>query len=127
MKKVVHFEIPADDMNRAKEFYEKVFDWNIMPFDPVYYLAVTVPIDEKTMMPKEPGAINGGIMARMKEVPNPTIFIEVEDLDWYLKKIEAAGGKLVTPKTEVPQMLWFARIQDTEGNIIGIIQPMYSQ
>lgn len=122
MNKVVHFEIPAKDMNRAKKFYEEVFSWKINAFDKKYFIANTVATDEKTMRPKEPGAINGGIMEWMAEAPSTVIVIAVDDLDAHLKKIEKAGGIVVMPKMKVEDMLWYARVKDTEGNIIGVMQ-----
>ena len=71
MDKVVHFEIPVDDRARAKEFYGSVFDWDVEDQDiggSVYTTATTVAVDEK-MTPKEPGAINGGLMDRTKDTP----------------------------------------------------------
>ena len=63
---IVHFEIPADDVNRAKTFYEKTFGWDVKKFDysgGEYWICTTTDVDEK-MMPTKPGAINGGIMKR---------------------------------------------------------------
>lgn len=80
----------------------------------------TVPVDEKTYMPKEPGAINGGMMKRSKEVTAPIITIHVSSIDEYIKKIEAAGGKAVMPKQEVPDMGFYSYFIDSEGNVIGL-------
>jgi predicted enzyme related to lactoylglutathione lyase len=74
MDKVLHFEITVDDEERAKEFYGSIFDWDLSDNDMgngvTYTTATTVPIDDK-MMPKEPGAINGGFTGRGKETPRP--------------------------------------------------------
>lgn len=124
MDKVVHFEIPADDLKRAQKFYKEIFNWKInkapMP-GPEYYMITTVATDEK-QMPKEPGAINGGMMKRNAKGEMPVLVINVPSLDKYLKKITAAGGKVVTPKQQVGDMGLYARITDTEGNVIGIWQ-----
>jgi len=124
MDKVVHFEIPVDDLERAKKFYGAIFGWGIqdwpMPGGIVYTGIRTVPVDEETYMPKEPGAINGGMTKRSKEVPAPVITINVGSIDEYIKKIEAAGGKAVMPKGEVPDMGYYAYFLDTEGNVIGL-------
>jgi len=124
MNKVIHFEIPVDDLARAKKFYSSIFGWEIidwpMPGGVTYTSVRTVPVDEKTFMPKEPGAINGGMTQRSKEVPTPIITISVGSIDEYVKKIEAAGGKRVMPKAEVPDMGFYAYVADSEGNVIGL-------
>jgi predicted enzyme related to lactoylglutathione lyase len=121
MRKVVHFEIPADDEGRAREFYRSVFDWQLqeMP-DMQYTLIGTTPVDEKTQVPTEPGAINGGLMKRSDATPAPVITVDVESIDDSLKQIEASGGSTVTPRTEIPGMGAFGYFKDTEGNVIGL-------
>jgi hypothetical protein len=84
----------------------------------------TVPVDEKTYMPKEPGAINGGMTKRTKDVAAPIITIHVGSIDEYIKKIEAAGGKAVMPKQEVPDMGFYSYFIDSEGNVIGLWETM---
>ena len=124
MDKVVHFEIPTDNLDRAKKFYSSIFGWELQDFqfaEGMTYTGVrTVPVDEKTYMPKEPGAINGGMMKRNKDVSTPIITIHVGSIDEYLKKIEAAGGKRVMPKQEVPDMGYYSYFSDSEGNVIGL-------
>ncbi|MBI4127470.1 MAG: VOC family protein [Parcubacteria group bacterium] len=119
MNKVVHFEIPADDMARAKSFYEKVFGWQVNAWDKEYFMATTVPVDDR-MMPKEPGAINGGFYRRSEKAPNPVLVINIPSVDQYIKSVEAAGGRLVTPKIAVGEMGFYARVTDSEGNVIGL-------
>ena len=123
MDKVVHFEIPADDQARAKEFYSSIFEWEVNDADMggglVYTTVKTVPTDE-TMQAKEPGAINGGIMKRSSDTPAPVITIQVGSIDEALKKIEAGGGSTVQPRTEIPNMGAFAYFKDTEGNAMGL-------
>ena len=123
MDKVVHFEIPVDDQLRAKEFYASVFDWEMNDADMgggvVYTTAMTVATDE-SMQPKEPGAINGGIMKRSSDTPAPVITIQVASIDEALKKIEAGGGRTVQPRTEIPNMGAFGYFKDSEGNTLGL-------
>jgi predicted enzyme related to lactoylglutathione lyase len=124
MDKVTHFEIPADDLERAKEFYSKVFGWQINRFEESdYYMVNTVAVDEKHM-PVEVGAINGGMMKREESAKNPVIVIEVESIDEYIKNIEASGGKIVSPKEQIGDMGFYARFTDPEGNVIGIWQKL---
>lgn len=128
MNKVIHFEIPADDIDRAKKFYGSVFGWGLedypMPDGMKYTGLTTVSADEKTHLPTEPGAINGGMMERTKDVSAPVIAISVDSVDEYVKKIEAAGCRVVTPKKEIMGMGFYAYVTDTEGNVIGLWQDL---
>lgn len=128
MNKVVHFEIPADNVERAQKFYKSLFKWGIEQFGEMPYWAVrTVEVDEK-MMPKEKGAINGGMLIRdEKNDPgskNPVIVISVPNTEEYCKKVEKAGGKIVLPARKIGDMGMYARVKDTEGNIIGLWQDL---
>jgi predicted enzyme related to lactoylglutathione lyase len=124
MGKVVHFEIPADDLERAKSFYGKVFGWKIdtwpMPGGGDYTGLTTTAVDETTMTPTEPGAINGGMLQRDETTPSPVITIDVEDIAAALAEIEAAGGTTVTPRTAIPNMGAFGYFKDSEGNVMGL-------
>ncbi len=121
MRGVVHFEIPADDVARAKEFYGSVFDWQLqdMP-DMDYTMARTTEVDEQTQVPASPGAINGGLVPRSADTPTPVVTVDVESIDQALKQVEAAGGRVVRPRTEIPGMGAFAYVTDTEGNTLGL-------
>ena len=120
MDKVVHFEIPVNDMGRAKRFYKAIFGWELSDVPGMEYTIVkTVATDEKNM-PKEAGAINGGMMKRMAKGETPVIVIDVPSIDDYIKKITKAGCKLVVPKQQVMDIGLYARVTDTEGNVIGI-------
>jgi uncharacterized protein len=122
MAKVVHFEIPFDNKARAMKFYADTFDWKLTDMPQMnYVMAQTVAVNEE-QMPTEPGAINGGLFERPKDAPHPTLYIDVKSIDEALKKVQAAGGKVVTPKTPIPGMGAYARIADTEGNTIGLFQ-----
>jgi len=130
MDKVVHFEIPADDTARAKEFYASIFDWQLTDMDMgggnMYTTLMTVPVDEQSRIPTEPGAINGGLMKRSNDTPAPVVTIDVEGIDDTLKKIEAGGGSTVQPRTEIPGMGAFAYFKDSEGNVVGLWETMAS-
>ena len=124
MNKVVHFEIPFDDESRAQKFYQDVFGWQITKFPEMdYFLAITTPSDEN-MKPKEPGSINGGLLKKDPTGNHPVIVIDVTSIDDHIAKIESAGGKTIMPKIEVGDFGLYARVQDTEGNIIGIWQTL---
>ena len=123
MDKVVHFEIEADDLNRAEDFYKQVFGWGInkvpMGGGVDYYIIHTAKTDDKGMI-QEMGAINGGMFKRSGKGYGPVIVIDVANLDETLKKIEAKGGTIVSAKQTVGDMGLYARVKDSEGNIIGV-------
>ena len=128
MNKVVHFEIPADDVDRAQKFYKDLFGWDIEKAGEMPYWNIhTVETDDK-MMPKEVGAINGGMLKRDEENDpsgtKPVIVINVPNVEEHCKKVENAGGKVVMPTMKVGDMGMYARVQDTENNIIGLWQDL---
>ena len=123
MPKVVHFEIPAEDLDRARSFYGSVFGWQLqtMPMgEGEYTVVMTTPVDEQTQMPTEPGAINGGMMQRDARISAPVITIDVEAIDDALRQIEAGGGSTVTARTPIPGMGAYAYFKDPEGNVLGL-------
>lgn len=121
MNPVQHFEIPYKSQQRAKKFYFDAFGWQLFDVPGTgYSFATTVPI-ERNGMPKRPGAINGGLLPRTKEVQGPTVLIHVGDLQAHLARIEDAGGEVVVPPTPMGPV-WYARFRDTEGNVLGAIQ-----
>lgn len=125
MDKVVHFEIPADDVARAKEFYHSSFGWEMrdMPPEMNYTIVRTVEVDER-QIPKEPGAINGGLFARsgVSPITGPSFSVNVKDIDATLEKIKKAGGETVQEKTPVGTMGFVAVFRDTEGSLLGLWQ-----
>ena len=119
---VVHFEIPVDDRDRAMSFYESVFGWDMQHYPELQYtIAGTVPVGDD-QLPTERGAINGGLMDRSKETPNPVITIDVDSIDDALKRVEAEGGSVITPRTPIPNMGAFAYFTDSEGNVMGLFE-----
>ncbi|OZM77318.1 VOC family protein [Pseudonocardia sp. MH-G8] len=121
MRGVVHFEIPADDVGRAKEFYSSVFDWRLEDLPGMDYTAVhTTEVDGQTQMPTTPGVINGGLVPRSGDTPAPVLTVDVESIDQALKQVEAAGGRTVRPRTEIPGMGAYAYFTDPEGNTVGL-------
>ena len=122
MNKVVHFEIPFDDKARARKFYSETFDWKLTEMPEMnYVMAQTAAVDEN-QMPKEPGAINGGLFQRPKEAPHPVLYVAVASVEETLTKVQQAGGKVVTPRTPIPGMGAYGRIADPEGNVIGLFE-----
>lgn len=123
MNKVIHFEIPADDVQRARDFYHEVFGWKINPIPSMdYTIVMTGPTDEKNGMNKEPGFINGGMMKRGSDVTHPVVTIDVEDIEAAMKKITTHGGAFISSKMDVGDMGYAAYFKDSEGNVIGLWQ-----
>jgi hypothetical protein len=123
--KVVHFEVPADDAERAQNFYRDVFGWELQPIPGGDYTLVTTGPSSEDTGPTEPGFINGGLQTRSEESSqHPVIVIDVDDIDAALAKIEAAGGAKVTGRMEVMGMGWAAYFTDPEGNVTGLWQSM---
>ena len=120
--RVVHFEIPFEDGDRARGFYADVFGWNIMNMPEMNYTMVsTGPTDEQGP-PSEPGFINGGMLQRDAPVGSPVIVVDVEDIDGSLETIEKLGGTTVTARQPVGDMGWSAYFKDPEGNLMGLWQ-----
>ena len=116
---ILHFEIPADDVARAKAFYEKTFGWKIKPFPMPpgqEYFGIT------TRKKSEPG-INGGLMQRKMPDQPFTNYITVKSIDAINTAIQANGGVVVLPKQEIGQgMGWISAFKDPENNLIGLHQ-----
>ena len=122
MYKVQHFEYPATDPERAKKFYEDVFGWKVtsMPFgDMTYYTLHTTKTDDKGMT-LEQNAINGGMYKRTKDDDIPLVYVTVDSIEDTLAKAQAGGGKALMKKTPVGDMGFMAKVEDSEGNVIGI-------
>ncbi len=118
--KVVHFEIPADDEDRARSFYAAAFGWTMTPMPEMSYTMVeTGPSDPRTG-PTEPGFINGGMMRREGEFRAPNLVIDVGDIEAALRDVTAAGGSTVSGRQPVGEMGFAAYVKDTEGNLVGL-------
>jgi predicted enzyme related to lactoylglutathione lyase len=119
--RVVHFEIPFDDGERARAFYRDAFGWQVEEMPELEYTSVTSgPVSEQGM-PTEPGFINGGMYRRTPEASSsPVLVVDVDDIDAALQKIEGLGGKTVQPKMPVADMGFAAYFTDPEGNTIGL-------
>jgi len=119
MDKVVHFEIPYDNKDRASKFYSKIFGWKLLDIPEMEYTMIHAAKMDKNNMVIEKGAINGGMFHRNDSAKHPMIVIGVQSIDETIKKVVSAGGKIVTPKQRIPNGS-YARVADCEGNVIGI-------
>jgi len=116
MSRVIHFEIPVHDPDRAAAFYAKAFGWRFEKWPgPTDYWMVSTGDD------KVPG-INGGMLRKPGPVAGTTNTIGVADVDRSIDAVKAAGGNVVAPKMPIPTIGYFAYLQDTEGNVFGVMQ-----
>jgi hypothetical protein len=119
--RVVHFEIPFDDGERARSFYKDVFGWQLMDVPELSYTLVTTgPSGDQG--PTEPGFIGGGMTQRGGPNAAPTVVIDVEDIDAALAEIEQHGGRRLVERQPVGEMGWSAYFADPEGNTVGLWQ-----
>lgn len=118
MPTIVHFEVPADDVERSRKFYSDLFGWKMekwpgMESGMEYWIINTTD--------NEGGkAVGGGMMKRQNPQQGITNFIDVTSVDEYSAKVQSLGGKIVAPKQAVPTMGFFAVCLDTENNTFGI-------
>ncbi len=121
---IIHFEIPANNVDKTKRFYEEVFGWKITPVEgPLeYWIIETVPVDPtgKTIRP----GVNGGMYKKQIPDSKPINYFSVESISDFLDKILKSGGKVTQPIQEVPEVGWIAAAEDPEGNQFALLQPM---
>jgi uncharacterized protein len=120
--RVVHFEVPFDDPDRARSFYREVFGWQIQEMADMGYNMVSTGPAGTDGMPSEPGFIGGGMMKRQAPVSTPVITVEVDDIDATLSEVAARGGSVAGPKMAVGDMGFAAYFLDSEGNLMGLWQ-----
>lgn len=122
MDKVVHFEIPFDDKDRAMKFYKEIFGWGMSDLGPKmgdYVLAQAAETGSDHMV-QDKGAINGGLAKRDKNNAMPRVYIQVESIEEAMKKIESSGGKSTSAPMPIPNGR-MATFVDSEGNSIGLV------
>lgn len=129
MDPVVHFEMPYEDRERAAKFYAAAFGWKAHMYGPDmgnYVVMHTTEIDEKTKFPLKPGRINGGLFEKPADPlgQHPSVVIAVDDVDASLKKVAAAGGRVLGEPMDIPGVGRYAGFVDTEGNRVSIIKPL---
>jgi uncharacterized protein len=119
---IVYFQIPSDDIERSKKFYNQLFGWKIdkspesnTPEGMENWTVTTT--DDKGNQ-----ALTGGMSKRAMPQQQITNFIDVKSVDEYSSKVERLGGKLAVTKTAVPGMGYYAVCVDTENNSFGIYE-----
>ena len=124
---IVHFEIPSDDIERARKFYNDLFGWKIEKVSAnatqLTSAATGQPIDYwmvSTVDDTGNKALGGGLMKRQMPEQQITNYINVTSVDDYSSKVEDLGGKVLSPKHAVPGMGYFVLCQDTEKNNFAI-------
>lgn len=118
MPTIVHFEVPADDVERSRKFYSDLFGWKMEKWpgmeSGMEYWTINTTDNEGGK------AVGGGMMKRQNPQQGITNFIDVTSVDEYSAKVQSLGGKIVAPKQAVPTMGFFAVCLDTENNTFGI-------
>src|SRR2546430_17170284 len=114
--RVVHFEIPADDVERAQSFYREAFGWQITPMPEMNYTLIGTTATDETGAPTEPGAINGGMMQRQGRFTAPVVTIETDDIESTLQQGEQLGGAGVEPQMGLRAMGLAAYFSGHAGN-----------
>jgi len=109
---VVHFEVLGKDGKRSQEFYTNLFGWHVDADNPMDY----------GMVDTHDEGINGGIAAS-DGPPKVTFYVQVDDINAYLKKAESLGAKTTMPRTEIPNAVTMAQFSDLDGNTIGLVEP----
>ena len=111
--RVIHFEIPIDDSDRAVAFYAGAFGWGLERWGPIEYWTTTAGVGD---------GIGGALTKRSDDIPSLMFYIDVDDIDDALAAVEAAGGTRLTDRMPIPTVGWSAFFEDTEGNKVGLFQ-----
>ena len=117
MPRPVHFEFSADDPETLAKFYEETLGWKVQKWDgPMDYWLFSTGEEGET-------GIDGGLMKRDEKTPQGTVnTVDVPNIDEYMEKATAAGGKIVAPKIVVPGVGWMCYVMDPEGNVFGLME-----
>jgi uncharacterized protein len=127
MDSVVHFEMPYEKRDRMAKFYQTAFGWQTKMLGEDmgnYVLAVTTETGDAG--PTKPGAINGGFYEKTSDKPMqyPSVVIAVDDIKQAMKKVAAAGGKVLGDPWDIPGIGQYVSFVDSEGNRVSMLQPV---
>jgi predicted enzyme related to lactoylglutathione lyase len=118
MARVVHFEVPTTDLAASRKFYENVLGWKLTKWEgPMEYWLVS------TGDPAVPG-IDGALGGAANEFHATVNTVDVENLDETLQKVEANGGQVIMPRSEIPGVGWLAYVKEPGGAVMGLMQAM---
>lgn len=126
MANIAYFEIPADNVDRAKHFYKNLLGWKIEPTKGASMdleKLASIEYQEIVTGDAKEGTMNMGGMYKRQMGEGIKSYVMVEDLDKVLAKVVKLGGKIVMPKEDIKGVGQIAIIQDTEGNGIGLWKP----
>ncbi|KAA3620156.1 MAG: VOC family protein [Calditrichaeota bacterium] len=116
MNTIGHMEIPSANIEKTKEFYSNLFNWEFQYHQDMDYTMFTIKNKEGEVVS------GGGILPKENDQQTITNYVNVEDIDVSMKTIEDLGGKIVVPKTPVPGMGWFVQFTDLDGHVMAIWQ-----
>ena len=121
---VGHFEIPADDPERARKFYKSVFGWTLNHDPKLDYTMVRTGPTDPQGRPATPGHIGGGIAKRGGALLHPTVVVVVDEITRAEESIEKNGGKIIEKKQPIGDgsMGFMGYFKDSEGNVVGLYQ-----
>jgi hypothetical protein len=114
MSTIVHFDVPADNVERAKKFYSTLLGWKFESFPEMQYNLITT-----TNLEGNPG-VGGGMGKRMDPSQRIVNYFGVKSIDAAMKQVKSLGGSMLTDKMAVPNMGYLANCLDTEGNAFGL-------
>jgi len=128
MNPIVHFEMPYDDAKRVSSFYAAAFGWNMATTgaEMGHYVLATTTSSDASGRPTTPGAINGGFFQRKPDWPGqqPSVVVAVDDIRAAMQRVTSSGGKVLGEPMEIPGVGHYVSFNDTEGNRVGILQPL---
>ena len=127
MDSVVHFEMPYENRERMATFYRQAFGWQTQMLGEEmgnYVLAITT--ESTDAGPVKPGAINGGFYGKSADTPmqHPSVVIAVNDVGLSVQKIREAGGQVLGEPMMIPGVGQYVSFADSEGNRVGMLQPL---
>ena len=114
MSTIVHFDVPADNVERAKKFYSTLLGWKFESFPEMQYNLITTTNLEGNF------GVGGGMGKRMDPSQRIVNYFGVKSIDTAIKQVKSLGGTLLTDKMAVPKMGYLANCIDTEGNTFGL-------
>jgi len=113
MSTIVHFDVPAEDIERAKKFYAGLLGWKFESYPGMEYNLITT-----TNLDGTPGV--GGGMGKRMDSQRIMNYFGVKSIDAAMKQVKSLGGSILTEKMAVPKMGYLANCRDTEGNMFGL-------